>query len=292
MNTLPTIKHTTGTTTYYHGFNVTPENTNAIKYKEYFGLKSGSLQKPIILKIKNKEFDATIRCAQQDNSKLGKSFKRSSKIYPERDTIQIQYPLKSQARTLEAIKKLGNYRFKQILEITHVENNIFVIENITDARDYEEKNMPVERKKGFFKTKTIYKPSNTERKGSVNQRVGQNYFRGKLLERWEGRCAVTNISVLEVLIGSHIVPWRESSKDRLNPGNGILLSRNLDGLFDRYLITFNDEGKILISKKISKSDLKALGINKNMSLRFVEKDMLPFLRKHREIFTKEEKKGF
>ena len=151
--------------------------------------------------------------------------------------------------------------------------------------------MPDEGGKGLYKTKKVYKPNNTERKGWVTQRVGQGYFKDKLLERWEGRCALTNISVPEILIGSHIVGWRKSSKHRLNPGNGILLSRNIDGLFDRYLITFNDKGKILISKKINKSNLKALGINKNMSLRFVEKDMVPFLRKHRETFTKKEKKG-
>ena len=48
-----------------------------------------------------------------------------------------------------------------------------------------------------------------------------------------------------------MVPWSESAEHRLNPGNGLLLSPNLDALFDKYLISFEEDGNILISNKIT-----------------------------------------
>jgi len=292
MKTLPAFKHTTGKTTYYHGFNVIPEKTNAQLYKKYFGLNKNTLQTSIILRIKNKNFDATIRCAQIDNSKKGKSAKRSSIDYPKRDVIQIQYPGNSQKNTLHAIKNLGDNKRNEIFEITHLKNNIFIVKNTGESENYEKKDDLVYNKKSLKKTKIIYKPKNTERIGSVTQRVGQNYFRTELYDRWEGKCGVTNISIPEILIASHIIPWNKSNdKERLDPGNGILLSKNLDGLFDRHLISFENSGRILISKKINSSDKRLLGLNKNMKLRFIMKDMIYYLEEHRKTFNDLEKKS-
>ena len=54
-------------------------------------------------------------------------------------------------------------------------------------------------------------------------------------------CSVTNCELHKILISSHIVPWSKSNeKERLDVGNGILLSPNLDSLFDRHLISFQD----------------------------------------------------
>ena len=51
------------------------------------------------------------------------------------------------------------------------------------------------------------KPTTTERKGIVTSRVGQGYYRQNILEKFEFKCAVTNIVMPEILIASHIVPW-------------------------------------------------------------------------------------
>jgi len=131
-----------------------------------------------------------------------------------------------------------------------------------------------------------YRPPNiTERKGLVTSRVGQGWFRQELINRWDGKCSVTNCSIPQILIASHIIPWSESSdENRLNPGNGLLLSPNLDALFDKHLISFQEDKSILISKKINIGDIALLGIVQNMKLRFICDDMLPFLKHHREKF--------
>nr|AIE98663.1 putative restriction endonuclease [uncultured marine thaumarchaeote KM3_06_C02] len=134
------------------------------------------------------------------------------------------------------------------------------------------------------------KPDNTERKGLVTSRIGQGYYRELILRRWGRQCSVSHCSIDNVLIASHIVPWIESNKDeKLNVGNGILLSPNLDALFDKHLISFNEKGNILISKKLDKDNLEKLGVTKDMCLQRVFDDMIPFLLRHKSKFIEKEK---
>ena len=139
--------------------------------------------------------------------------------------------------------------------------------------------------KNLNKPNRIYRPPNiTERQGLVRSRVGQGWFKNELINRWNGKCSVTNCSIPQILIASHIVPWSESVENRLNPGNGLLLSPNLDALFDRHLITFKEDTDILISKKLTVGDIALLGIAHDMKLRLIYDDMIPFLKIHREKF--------
>ena len=130
------------------------------------------------------------------------------------------------------------------------------------------------------------KPNETERIGLVTTRVGQGWYRQEILKKWDNKCGVTGSGLKEILISSHIVPWRDSNQDeKLDSDNGILLSPNLDGLFDRYLITFKDSGRIIISNRINTNDLNRLGINQNMKLTQITDGMKPYLSRHRKIFN-------
>ena len=111
--------------------------------------------------------------------------------------------------------------------------------------------------------KTKYrKPNRTERQGLVTSRVGQGFHRQEILEKWGGKCAATGCGIKSILISSHIVPWSESSdEERLDIENGILLSPNVDALFDRHLISFDDEGFLVISERIGEEILETLGVD-------------------------------
>ena len=66
---------------------------------------------------------------------------------------------------------------------------------------------------------------------------------------------------VEVLISSHIVVWSDSNdQEKLDVGNGILLYPNLDSLFNKHLISFDDNSDIIISKHLTTKDLQTLGI--------------------------------
>jgi hypothetical protein len=101
--------------------------------------------------------------------------------------------------------------------------------------------------------------SETEKQQLVEARIGQGVFRERLIAMW-GKCCVTGCDCVDILRASHIKPWRSSTNDeRLDKFNGLLLSPNLDALFDKGLISFKDSGEILISRQLPVPTRKALG---------------------------------
>ena len=66
----------------------------------------------------------------------------------------------------------------------------------------------------------------------------------------------------EYLIASHIKPWRHSdNQERLDGENGLLLNPSVDLLFDRGLISFEDNGDLLLSPVADRLDLPKMGID-------------------------------
>ena len=126
------------------------------------------------------------------------------------------------------------------------------------------------------------KPNQTERSGLVTSRVGQGYYRQMIREKWNYKCPVTGCDVLNILISSHIVSWSECNDDeRLDVENGILLSPNVDALFDKHFISFTNNGKLVLSNRINEEKLVALGIPSDAVIPISE-GMKKYLDKHRE----------
>lgn len=101
--------------------------------------------------------------------------------------------------------------------------------------------------------------SATTRKALIDARVGQGQFRRKLEKYWRSRCAVTGCATLKLLRASHIQPWRNSDNtQRLDTFNGLLLSPNLDVLFDLGFITFDTSGLLVKSPELPPRDAAAL----------------------------------
>ena len=106
----------------------------------------------------------------------------------------------------------------------------------------------------------------TEKAALVQCRVGQGLFRSQLLEEWQ-RCPLTKCNDLSLLRASHIKPWRSSSNmERLDPFNGLLLAPNVDAVFDKGLITFDDSGRIVISDHLSEQNRQSLGIHDELAI--------------------------
>lgn len=84
----------------------------------------------------------------------------------------------------------------------------------------------------------------------AKQRVGQDQFRKWILNIYGGKCCVTGLDVPEVLRASHIVAWADDAKNRLNPSNGLCLSATYDAAFDKHLISFDDDYRMILSKSI------------------------------------------
>lgn len=87
----------------------------------------------------------------------------------------------------------------------------------------------------------------------VKTRINQSVFRKIILANYDYKCALSGIDIPELLVASHIIPWSESQKERLNPENGICLSSLYDKAFDQGLISFDNSCKVLFSKRLSKN---------------------------------------
>jgi len=122
----------------------------------------------------------------------------------------------------------------------------------------------------------------TEKSSLIKARVGQGGFRQKLVLQWKG-CSVTGIKETGLLVASHIKPWSVSNnKERLDPFNGLLLTPNLDKVFDLGLISFEQNGKILISPLLIETE--KLGISANLELVMTDRHE-PYMKFHRtEVF--------
>ena len=123
--------------------------------------------------------------------------------------------------------------------------------------------------------------SETERDEIIKARIGQGLFRNKLINYWQG-CSISTFSHFDLLIASHIKPWKDSdNSERINVYNGLLLLPNFDRLFDRGYISFKNNGRIIYSNYIDNNDRHLLGMDNNLRLTKINDYHIPFLTYHR-----------
>lgn len=101
----------------------------------------------------------------------------------------------------------------------------------------------------------------TQKEQLIDARRGQGQYRLNLLDSCGGFCPLSLVDDPELLVASHIKPWRSSSNfERLDPFNGLLLSPTFDLLFDHGLITFEDDCRIRVSRQLSDANARKLGL--------------------------------
>lgn len=105
----------------------------------------------------------------------------------------------------------------------------------------------------------------------IKARIGQGYFKEKLMNL-HGKCCLCGLKNKNFLVASHIKPWSQANtQEKLDEYNGLLLCPHHDSLFDRGYISFNNDGEIIISSKISEEDCMLLNINHRMKIKIQDK---------------------
>lgn len=131
---------------------------------------------------------------------------------------------------------------------------------------------------------TVVKDHNldqTTKKAIIDARIGQGLFRENLIAIWKS-CSIGKYEKIDLLIASHIKPWKDSTnREKLDPYNGLLLKPNYDKLFDKGYISFEDSGIIKISPLLLEADLLAFGVSRADKLCKVEKRHKFYLAYHR-----------
>ena len=115
-----------------------------------------------------------------------------------------------------------------------------------------------------FRKKTAKLPRTTEAERLVVRRIGQETFRDALMKYWNDRCPLTGIDDRALLRASHIVPWArcQSDAERLDVHNGLLLAVHWDAAFDARLVSFDDDGAVLVADGLSAAARRALATNR------------------------------
>ena len=102
----------------------------------------------------------------------------------------------------------------------------------------------------------------TEKQQLVLSRRGQGVFKANVRLN-ETKCRLTGVTDPRLLIASHIKPCVDSSdKEKLDGCNGLLLSPHADRLFDRGLLSFENDGTVLISPILDRAILPQGGLDK------------------------------
>ncbi|HCA09642.1 HNH endonuclease [Chryseobacterium sp.] len=126
--------------------------------------------------------------------------------------------------------------------------------------------------------------TNLEKESLILSRIGQGKFRDQLIDLWKG-CAISKFEDSKFLIASHIKPWKKSTnQEKIDKYNGLLLLPTYDKLFDLGFISFDDNGKIIISKLLN--SFEKLGIDNNIMID-VKNNNKKYLKYHREKLLKE-----
>ena len=122
----------------------------------------------------------------------------------------------------------------------------------------------------------------TDKEIILKARVGQGLFRQKLIEYWGG-CAITGCGKKDLLVASHIKPWKDANNDeRLDVYNGLLLLPNYDKLFDKGYLTFLPNGEAKYSKMLSKNDRLLLGLQEGVVLKRIDERHKTYLEYHND----------
>jgi len=115
-------------------------------------------------------------------------------------------------------------------------------------------------------------------------------FRDPVEQHWEGKCAVADHDCdghPGLLIASHIYPWaRSTPKEKTDVDNGLLLSSPIDRLFDQGLISFADDGMMLVSDDLAPRTKHVFGLKTGMKIansKKISKGMKKYLAKHRRL---------
>lgn len=173
------------------------------------------------------------------------------------ETLNIVY-------TESIIKRKSNLEYRnQNREMINFDNHDFILERLP------QKGIPVSREA----TKDL-----------------QSFFKDTQMHEFDHACPICHIKVPQLLIASHIKPFRDCAHiyETATHDNGLLLCRNHDFLFDQGYISFNDDGTIIISKALTQKDphLKHFNFDPRLDPIYMTKNRRKFLKYHRENILK------
>lgn len=128
----------------------------------------------------------------------------------------------------------------------------------------------------------------TEKQALISARRGQGRFR-QGVSIIEPACRFTGVKNPQLLVASHIQPWREcrTNEERLDPFNGLMLTPTYDRLFDRGFVTFESNGRLIVSPALPKDDIQRIRMDESLQSAPFNSDQSAYLDYHRKHVFRE-----
>ena len=132
-------------------------------------------------------------------------------------------------------------------------------------------------------------PEGEERKVHRRVRVNQQYFRNNLMANYKEKCCLTGLAITQLLVASHIKPWRDSDPktERLVASNGLLLNAFHDKAFDKGLMTLSKNCEVILSPKLVRNDITSEWLFKYEGQRITMPSAMPpspiFIEYHQDM---------
>ena len=158
-------------------------------------------------------------------------------------------------RLFEELMKLG---------MVHLKDFTLRAATIDDKKAFEDDEKRIDHIENQIQAKieadTIL--DQTTKQAIVEARRGQGTFRRRV-KQVETCCRVTGLEDDRLLIASHMKPWRvcRTPEERLDGSNGLLLAPHIDRLFDKGLITFERNGRLILSDTVDSKTVECLGLS-------------------------------
>ena len=124
----------------------------------------------------------------------------------------------------------------------------------------------------------------------MTKRKGQQTFKRRSTKAHgqnKVACEATLCSIYSLCDACHIKPYSICEEsEKLDPNNSILLLSSIHRAFDQGFITFNLEGKIIISEELSEWEWSCLGLSGSERIRMPGKRPF-YMEYHRENIFKD-----
>jgi hypothetical protein len=123
----------------------------------------------------------------------------------------------------------------------------------------------------------------TEKQTLIAARRGQGRFR-EGVSYIEPECRFTGVRNPVLLVASHIKPWFRchTNDERLDPFNGLMLTPTFDRLFDRGLVTFSPDNRLVVSRALPQDDIRKIHMDPALRTHPFLSEQQHYLDYHRE----------
>lgn len=202
---------------------------------------------------------------------------KSANIFTENENKPMVYKNLALVEWKKAVPELADWSNQMVLDFCRWLDD----KNIVISKEEICNNVIIEEAQKIEEEISSLDIEGETKKAIINVRVNQGKFRELLLNRYN-QCCLCNVRNHELLIASHIKPWIESEpKEKVDVNNGFLMCPNHDKLFDKGYITFDDDGKIIISDRLTKNDRAFLNVDSRRQIELTEGNK-KYLKFHRE----------